>query len=415
MIGINAQINPTVTGGSETNFLSLLKALKHAPDAKISLLTFKKFIAPLLEEVPHAKAIHWPHGQTALPGTRGQILRRIMGAENFERALSSYRKRRYGIVSGGKATIDKSLTSSGIKAVHFPYANLFETSLPFIYEPWDLQHLHLPEFFEKHERQRRERMYRYGCQNARIIITATKWTKDDIVKQYGIDPRKIVVMRRSSLLARHHISDEMARYGLAWEGLPADFIFYPAMMFEHKNHVRLLRAIRILKDEGMTLNVVFSGRPVDRITSMVQRCINELELTDNVKYLGEVNNRMLTALYRGAKLLVYPSMFEGLGLPILEAFNHDLPVLAARTSCIPEVAGDAALLFDEKSPEDIATAIATAINSPRLLADLTQRGRKRLAEFCWSKNLPILLACYKELLGASLNEEERHLLAASRA
>lgn len=416
MIGINAQLNPQFSGGCETNLLSLLRALRDAGQSELTLLTFRKFVRDFEDRAPaSARVVDWRFGQNDLPPARGQRLRRFVGPDSFDRMLDLYRRARYRGRSVGRPSIDKELRSFGIKALHFPYAHLFDTSLPFIYEPWDLQHLHFPQFFSPEEVRYRERIYRHGCEKATIIITATKWTKNDIVKQYGVDPERIVVLRRSSLIARHRMSDELAAHGLAWEGIPADFIFYPAMTFEHKNHIRLLQALKILKDRGTTAHLVLSGRFHQPNATKVRQAISELDLEDSVTNLGEVNDKMLTALYHCARLVIYPSMFEGLGLPILEAFSHGTPVVAARASCIPEVAGDAAILFNEQDANEMANAISLALNSPQLLRTLRDRGLQRLAEFEWSKNLPVLLACYNQTLGKQLSEEENFLLLAAKS
>jgi len=111
--------------------------------------------------------------------------------------------------------------------------------------------------------------------------------------------------------------------------------------------------------------------------------------------------------------MVFPSLFEGLGLPLLEAFMHRLPVVAARATSIPEVVGDAAMLFDPNDPEAIVDAIATALNDPARLSSLVEKGLGRLAAFDWDVAGPKFVACYRHVLGAPLDAGERAWLDAT--
>jgi glycosyltransferase involved in cell wall biosynthesis len=132
--------------------------------------------------------------------------------------------------------------------VHFPYPIWFETGLPFLYEPWDLQHRHHPDLFDPAEWRWRDHHYRTGCEQARLVVTATRSTKRDIVQEYRIDPRKIAVVPRGPAVAPVIPSDdEVARVRTSLD-LPDRFAFFPAMAFPHKNHLRLFEALAILRD-----------------------------------------------------------------------------------------------------------------------------------------------------------------------
>lgn len=230
--------------------------------------------------------------------------------------------------------------------VHFP------TDLPFLYEPWDLQHRHYPEFFTLPEYKRREFVYRRGCERAALVITATHWIKDDIVRLYGIERSKIAVILRASKFTAKQLSDAQRRALLAELGVPDQFIFYPAMAFPHKNHVRLFEALTILRDKrGISPTLVMSGRIHKPYWPEVMKHIRQYRLSDQVRALGRVSEDQLTALFQSAQFMVFPSLFEGLGLPLLEAFMHRLPVVAAAATSIPEVVGDAAMLFNPHDPE----------------------------------------------------------------
>jgi glycosyltransferase involved in cell wall biosynthesis len=192
--------------------------------------------------------------------------------------------------------------------------------------------------------------------------------------------------------------------------VPEQFIIYPAMTFAHKNHLRLFQAMALLRDrQGLRVNLVMSGRRYRPFWPTLEAEIERLRLADQVTVLGGVSEALLEALFTSARFMVFPSLFEGLGLPILEAFQQGLPVLAAAETCIPEVAGDAAILFDGKDVESIAGAIAQAVESPEALAALVQAGYRRLSDFNWDKAGPTFVACYKDALDAPMTDLERQL------
>lgn len=415
-IAINAQLNPLGTGGVERNLLSMLSALSGMENQfSVSLLTLGQYLKPFGDIASFADVRSWPYGEKSIlplraPAVRGRALRHALGrhAHIFDRLLYRYRLLRYGRPNHHAAEIDAMLNRWDIHAVHFPTPYVFDTSLPYLYEPWDLQHLHYPEFFSKDEYDFRERTYRTGCLGAELVLTATRWVKDDIAAKYAIPRNKIVAIPRSSLIVRRQLSQEQINLELARAGVPHDFAFFPAMCFEHKNHIRLLQALARLRDrDGMRVNLVLSGRRHDPFWPKLASTIEELRLQPQVTVLGAVSDELLTALYSRARFLIFPSLFEGLGLPVLEAFHHGLPVLAARATCLPEVVGDAGLLFDPTDVDAIAAAIRNARQHPSLLDGLAEKGRRRLDEFSWDRGRILLSACYKQVLRLELSEEER--------
>ena len=421
-IAINAQLNPFVGGGVETNLQSLLgcKAIR-ATDLSIKLLAIERYTEAVRQISPsNAEAVPWPWGQDPItvrrtlfdgwvsrlppPVRRQKVERwRVQTELKNERALRE-------LAANG----DADLKRLGVGAVHFPASYIFATELPFLYEPWDLQHRHYPEFFTLPEYKRREFVYRRGCERAALVITATHWIKDDIVRQYGIDRSKIAVIPRASIFTAKQIEDSQRRALLAALGVPDQFIFYPAMAFPHKNHIRLFQALTILRDKrGIRPTLVMSGRIHKPFWPEIMRQIKQLHLSDQVRPLGRVTEDQLAALFQSAQFMVFPSLFEGLGLPLLEAFMHRLPVLAAAATSIPEVVGDAAMLFDPNDPEAIAEAIAAALNDLARLSSLVEKGLNRLAAFDWDVAGPKFVACYRHVLGAPLDVEERVWLDAA--
>lgn len=424
-IAINAQLNPTGAGGVETNLLSMLQALAPGDESfGVSLLALPRYVEDFKKVAGFARIMPWtlgqmPAGAIRPPFRSERVVRRALGprAELVDAAASALLRARYGRVPDDiSSPIFQSLRKARVSAVHFPAPQLFDTSLPFIFEPWDLQYLHYPQFFTEAEFLMRDRTYRRGCRRATLILTATEWVKNDIVEKFGISPHKVVTIPRSSLIAREELTEEQARAELGRVGVTGEFIFYPAMCFEHKNHLRLLRALAMLRDrEGMEIPLVLSGRPHKPFLPVVLKAISDLKLERQVKLLGVVSHATLAALYRETRFMVFPSLFEGLGLPVLEAFHHGTPVLAARETCLPEVIGDAGVLFDARSEDAIACAVAQAWRSRDMMLGLAIKGRARLDVFSWQNGRVLLNACYKHVLGVAMNDDEAHAFVRAAA
>jgi glycosyltransferase involved in cell wall biosynthesis len=184
------------------------------------------------------------------------------------------------------------------------------------------------------------------------------------------------------------------------------------MTFPHKNHTRLFEALAILRDRhGITLPLVCTGRPYEPHWPAVKQSVAQHGLDDQVILLGAVSDETLAAIFRAASLLVFPSLFEGLGLPVLEALEAGLPVLASDATCLPEVAGDAALYFDGTSTESIVEALLTAEREPELLERTRRNAPAALARHAWPKAAATFVACYRAVAGAALTPEQQALYA----
>jgi glycosyltransferase involved in cell wall biosynthesis len=203
--------------------------------------------------------------------------------------------------------------------------------------------------------------------------------------------------------------EEVARVRQAL-GLPDRFALFPAMTFPHKNHLRLFEALAILRDRhGLTLSLVCTGRPYESHSPLLEEAIERLGLAGQVRTLGPVPTDDLIALYGAAWALVFPSLFEGIGMPVLEALQYGLPVISSNAACLPEVAGDAALYFDPTSVEAIVAAIRTAHERPESLERNRQAAPATLARFCWDRAARTYVACYRAAAGAQLTEQQRSL------
>jgi len=296
--------------------------------------------------------------------------------------------------------------------VHFPFQSFFRTSAPAIFQPHDLQHRHFPRFFTAEELATRERVYPAACAAAGAIVVEAHWVKNDICRTFGIADEKVLCIPIG-----------------APEGGPAPasgaspsrsrpngrFVFYPAQAWPHKNHLALLEALRLLHDrDGIALDLVCTGRKTSFWPTIAER-VARLGLRERVRFPGYVDAGELAVLYRDALAVVLPSLCEGAGQPLLEAFAHGAPVACSGSTSLAEYAGDAALLFDPEDPPAIADAMRRLAHEPALAERLRSAGRARLAAFSWERSARTYRALYRELARWPMTAEDNALLRKARS
>jgi glycosyltransferase involved in cell wall biosynthesis len=308
---------------------------------------------------------------------------------------------------------DRTVERAGADLVHFPIQDAFRTDLPSIYQPHDLQHLHLPELFSGWQRARRERIYRNHCERAEAVVTMTSWGRRDVIESYGLDESKVWVVPGASVLTVYPAptADELegmrSRFGLS-----DSFLLYPAQPWPHKNHERLLEALAFVRERtGETIPLVCTGAAA-RAFEGVRAHAAELGLGESISFPGFVSPKELRGLYELATALVFPSRFEGWGLPVCEAFTAGLPVASSNATGLPDLVGDAGLIFDPLEVEEIAEAVQRIWESEDLRRELAERGRERGALFSWDRTARLFRAHYRRVGGRRLAEEDRILLAA---
>ncbi len=395
-IGLNAQLHPGDAGGTAQNFARLVRALSAVSRGETVTLIGKKEHSGWLQNL-----VNGPHRVLA-----ADVLPPAKRLTGFRTGLYTLRRTLRAVM--GQRSFAWYLRRAGVNVVHFPFQQWHATDLPFIYEPWDLQHLHLPEFFTPVEIQLRETSYRQGCEQAALVVTACHWTKQDIIRHYGIPSEKIAVIRRGAFdHPVHPLAPDQARQTLAALGLESGYLLFPAKDFPHKNHLLLFEALARVRRRGLDARLVCCGRLRDKNRHDWTRYLEQLALTGQVHLLGRVEDSVMPALYCGARALVFPSLFEGLGIPILEAFAYGLPVVTTRVTCIPEVAQDAAFYADGRSADSLADAIARIYTEESAVAHCRRRGRELLGAYDWEQAARLFLACYHCLTGTADATDQR--------
>jgi len=251
---------------------------------------------------------------------------------------------------------------------------------PFITPLWDLQHRLQPWFPEVRENgvwEWRERLYLDILKKATFIITGTAEGQEEISCFYGISKNRIKILPLPTPDFCLTSTKERDRGDIQKFSIHGDYLLYPAQFWSHKNHINCIYALKILHQQyNLPLSLVFVGSDKGNL-SYVQKSAYDQGLIPFVQYLGFVTQKDLIALYQNATALIFPTFFGPDNLPPLEAFALKCPVIASNVPGAYEQLDDAALLFDPKSPEDIAKAIVTLTDNPKLRSELIEKGFQR--------------------------------------
>ena len=270
----------------------------------------------------------------------------------------------------------------------------------------DLQHLHHPEFFTPQQYEERERLYRESAERASHIICISEFTRQDVHRQYGVSLEKMSTIWIIPSRNVWQMIVPAARTSiLASMGISSPFLFFPAHCWPHKNHARLVDAFsRVLNRLPKDLKLVLTGGsfPVDHPAAAM---IHERGLESRIMHLGYRSPLEIRALFQGCMSLVFPSLFEGYGMPVAEAIIAGKPVLCSNITSLPEIAGDAALTFDPGDVDAISEALVEITTSPDLRAALSKAaiGRRNLfaARRSAVQTLSVYNRVYQELYGVS--------------
>ncbi|MCY4114272.1 MAG: glycosyltransferase family 1 protein [Chloroflexi bacterium] len=251
---------------------------------------------------------------------------------------------------------------------------------------------------DAHPAQRRflESAVPWSIDRARLVVAVSETTRRDLMTRYGVRPHRIRVVPNavSSEFHERDGAEELAEVRRRLR-LPEEFLLSVGTIHPRKNLGGLARAAALSgRQLGRTLPVVHVGRE----GWLCERVFADIESAGSpgIRFVGQIGDATLRALYRQAAALVYPSFAEGFGLPILEAFACGTPVVTSNGSGMLEAAGDAAELVDPHDPESIAAGIVRVARDVDRRAELVERGRRRLEDFSWSRSARLMLDVYAE-------------------
>ena len=346
-------------------------------DSTLALWTYRKWPSHI-----HFTAVH----STAGPRTRVDLLRdmtrRVMGWTSMPRH--------------GKEYVARQLDSLHLDLLHFPNTVIYPLSLhtPCVLTFFDMQHEYYPQFFTNDELGYRASTYRSSVELAAHLIVPSDYTRRTLHERYNVPLEKLSLIPVG-------ISDTFGRsesakiaYVRAKYQLPTEFIYYPANPWQHKNHARLMAALRLYREQhGECPPLVLSGRLRNERREAMSLAI-AAGIESQVIDLAFVDPTDLPELYSAAMLMVFPSLFEGFGIPLIEAMACGCPIAAADATTVPEIVGDASILFDPFSAQAIADALYFLLDNAVLREELAQRGCERVERYRWKAIVPELVDVY---------------------
>lgn len=246
----------------------------------------------------------------------------------------------------------------------------------------DVQHLAFPEFFSPAELASRLEGLRAAAACATRVLAISDFTRREILRAYGTPEANMVVSPLDAPPSFRAPPDPARTAGLRERyALPERYILYPANAWPHKNHATLFRALAAYEAGfGDPPPVVLAGAH-DVGGVKLDREAASAGVGQGVRRIGYVKAGDMPFLFDGAAMLVFPSLYEGFGIPVVEAFRRGVPVIAANGTSLPEIAGDAAILVDPLDHEGLAEAMHRVLSDERLAGDLVDRGKARAAQF----------------------------------
>ena len=299
-------------------------------------------------------------------------------------------------------TLTSELRRNPVDVLHVQFTSPPVAPCPVVVSIHDLSFEHLPLTFKRRSRMQLRMTVRRSARQAAQVLTLSEYVRDDVIATYGIDAEKVAVV---PLAAPDHFSPvrdekELQRVRQKY-GIDQNYILSVGAIHPRKNLPRLLEAYSLLRGSQPEVNLpklVLVGKCAWLYDETLRK-IDELGLGKQVTLTGYVPQADLPALYSGANCFIYPSYFEGFGLPPLEAMKCGAPVIVGNRTSLPEVVDDAAVLVDPFEVGDIAAGIAKVINDPALRSSLRAKGLERARLFDWRETARKTLAVYEKAAG----------------
>ena len=254
----------------------------------------------------------------------------------------------------------------------------------------------VPQYFSRRARRERERLMSDTMAGATLVLTASEFSRSAILDSYPIAPSRVLATPCAVDEEFLRPPAECSAHMLAGLELPERYVIFPANYWPHKNHAGAIAAFELLARERPALSLVLTGA-ASKDAERVRALIGSRRLADRIRMVPFQPKAILVEMMRRAEALLFPTHMEGFGIPILEAFELGVPVVASGAGATAEVAGDAALIVNPDSARDIADGVLRVLDDEQLRRELVRRGRGRAAAYSWERTVTKVIAALRSI------------------
>jgi len=294
-----------------------------------------------------------------------------------------------------------ALRRASLDLVHTQYFVPPMCRCPAVVTVHDISFAVRPEYFTLKDQVLLKALVPTALRRARRIITDTQYTLRDLVTVYRVDPARVAVIPLAADPRYRPLDRSACRAEVAQRhGTGAGFILYVGTLQPRKNVDTLVRAYaQFRRRTGLPHKLLIVGKPKYKFDAVFD-AIRTSGFEADIQMTGFVADAALPMYYNAADVFVFPSLYEGFGLPVLEAMACATPLISSSASCLPEVVGDAGLLADPRESGQFADALERILGNPTFAAELGERGRRHAAEFTWERTARETLAVYADVVRA---------------
>lgn len=287
--------------------------------------------------------------------------------------------------------------------IHKPRPDVFFTPthyaprfspIPTVISIMDLSYIHYPDMFKRSDLYQLRNWTSYSVRHAKKIFTISESSKHDIIKTYVLPSERVVVTYPGVKMQKANVKSQKSV--LEKYGIERDYILFVGTIQPRKNIARLIEAFSKLKPKTSNLSLIIVGKK-GWLLEDILAAPKKFGVEKNVQFLDFVPDEDLAIFYQKALFFILPSLYEGFGLPVLEAMANGCPVITSNVSSLPEAGGDAALYVDPNNVDDIANKMKTLLEDEEVRNKLVEKGYQQAKKFSWEKTARETLAVLEEV------------------
>lgn len=390
---VDCRLESGKSGGVEQAIIGISRALKESliSDIKFYWLLYESNENWLLEHLPENSVVVKVPRNSDSPKVLNRLVSKVRKIKILRRLLAFLRMH-----GPFKFEIEKEpdiVREIKPDLIHFPFQFGFRTQLPSIYQPHDLQHIHLQKNFTAEEIYLRNLVFSEMIKQSSLVVLGNEWTRQDFASNFPDQKTKFVNIALYPQLLNEEPNCRV---------IHNPYLLYPAAGWKHKNHIRLLRAFKLAIVDFPEIKLVLTGAMI-KDNKFISREISKLGLTDSVVRLGFVSPSELANLYRNASGAVIPTLFESASFPVWEAFEFGVPVAVSNVTSIASQVGSGAILFDPYSEKEIYKSMCQLICDKLGNESRAEIGRQRVASLTAGNTAYGYRFYYRRALGLTID------------